>query len=311
MPAARRHSHDSRPSSRPALAGSTRQRGTRNLTVALGLTAGFAIVELAGGLWTHSLALLSDAGHMVGDCAALGISLFALQLARRPPTASKTFGYHRVEILAAFINGLGLWLIVGFIFAEAIQRFAEPPAVHSGGMTIIAAVGLLVNVTSLLVLHASRRTNLNLRAAFTHVLSDTLGSIGALAAGAVMLATGWYVADPLASVGIGLLILYNSWGIVRESVDILMQGTPRDIPLADVERCLCDIGGVQHVHDLHIWTLTSGRYRLSVHLVISREADPSRVIDAAQIRLRERFGIGHTTVQIDAESECPEEFRIH
>ncbi len=303
MLAATHHSHDSAPS--------PRRRGTRNLAVALGLTASFAVIELAGGLWTHSLALLSDAGHMLGDCTALGISLFALRLARRPPTASKTFGYHRVEILAAFINGLGLWLIVGLIFAEAVPRFAEPPAVHSGGMTVIAAMGLLVNVVSLLVLHSSRRANLNLRAAFTHVLSDTLGSIGALAAGAVMLATGWYVADPLASVGIGLLILYNSWGIVRESVDILMQGTPRDMQLADVERCLSDIGGVRDVHDLHVWTLTSGRYQLSAHLVISREADPPRVIDAAQRRLRERFGIRHTTVQLDPEDECPEEFRIH
>ena len=311
MPAATHHPDDSPPSSRRARTGSTRQHGTRNLTVALGLTAAFAIIEGVGGLWTHSLALLSDAGHMLGDCAALGISLFALQLAQRPPTASKTFGYHRVEILAAFINGLGLWLIVGLIFAEAVQRFAEPPAVHSGGMTVIAAVGLLVNVASLLVLHGTRETNLNLRAAFTHVLSDTLGSIGALAAGAVMLTTGWYAADPLASVGIGLLILYNSWGIVRESVDILMQGTPRDIRLADVEHCLCDIGGVRRVHDLHVWTLTSGRYQLSAHLVLSHEADPRGVIDAAQRRVRERFGIGHTTVQIDPEDECPEEFRVH
>jgi cobalt-zinc-cadmium efflux system protein len=305
------HSHTSHLSAHPSGTGAAPTRSTRHLAVALGLTAGFAIIELVGGLWTHSLALLSDAGHMFGDIVALTISLFALHLARRPPTASKTFGYHRVEILAAFVNGLGLWLIVGLIFHEALQRFAAPPPVRSAGMTAIAAAGLLVNVASLLVLHPSRQSNLNLRAAFLHVLSDALGSVGALVAGTVMLTTGWYVADPLASIGIGVLILYNSWGIVRESVDILMQGTPRDMRLEDVECCLLAIGGVRQVHDLHVWTLTSGRYLLSVHLVVDGDADPRQVIDSAQRSLWDRFEIGHATVQIEPEAECVEAFRPH
>jgi len=308
---ATRRSPLAHPSGTPGPTTHDRARATRNLQVALLLTGSYAVIEFVGGLWANSLALLSDAGHMVGDVVALGISLFALRLARRPPTASMTFGYHRVEILAAFVNGLGLWLIVGLIWHEAYQRFAAPPTVHSAGMTVVAAAGLVVNLASLLILRGSQADNLNARAAFTHVLSDTLGSVGALAAGVLMLSTGRYVADPLASVGIGLLILYNAWGIVRESVDILMQGTPRDVRLEDVEDCLCGIGGVRQVHDLHVWTLTSGRHLLSVHLVVSGQEDARLVIDAAQMRLRERFGIGHSTVQIDPEDECTEEFRVH
>jgi cobalt-zinc-cadmium efflux system protein len=266
---------------------------------------------LAGGILTNSLALLSDAGHMFADVAALAISLFAAHLSQLQPTASKTFGYHRVEILAAFVNGLALWLVVGLIFNEAYQRFHQPPVVHRVGMIIIAAVGLAVNVFSLRILRHSQAANLNVRAAFVHVVGDALGSIGALLAGVMMLLWGWYVADPLVSAGIGLLILYSSWGIVRESVDILMQGTPREMRLQDIEQCLLAIAGVREVHDLHVWTLTSGRYLLSVHLVVSPGDAMRPIIDAAQTQLRERFGIGHTTVQVDTGEECTEEFRAH
>ncbi len=286
-------------------------RNRRDLTITLVITATYCLVEVAGGVLTNSLALLSDAGHMFADVVALGISLFAARLSQLPPTASKTFGYHRVEILAAFVNGLALWLVVGLILHEAYQRFQSPPAVQSAGMITIAAVGLAVNLASLLVLRHSQAESLNVRAAFVHVLGDALGSVGALVAGVVMLTSGWYVADPLASVGIAVLILYSSWGIVRESVDILMLGTPREMRLEDVEQCLLGIDGVREVHDLHVWTLTSGRYLLSVHLVVSREDAARRIIDAAQTRLRERFGIGHTTVQVDPEDECTEEFRAH
>jgi cobalt-zinc-cadmium efflux system protein len=283
----------------------------RALATTLAITAIYCLVELAGGILTNSLALLSDAGHMFADVAALGISLFAARLSRLQPTASKTFGYHRVEILAAFVNGLALWLVVGLIFSEAYQRLHEPPAVRSLGMIVIAAVGLAVNVFSLQILRHSQAESLNVRAAFVHVLGDALGSIGALLAGVMMLVWGWYVADPLVSVAIGGLILYSSWGIVRESVEILMQGTPREMQLEDIERCLLTIEGVREVHDLHVWTLTSGRYLLSVHLVVSPGDATRPVIDAAQTRLRERFGIGHTTVQVDAGDECTEEFRAH
>jgi len=288
-----------------------REHDRRALAITLAITATYCLVEFAGGIATNSLALLSDAGHMFADVAALGISLFAARLSRLPATASKTFGYHRGEILAAFVNGLALWLVVGLIFHEAYQRFWDPPEVHSIGMIVIAAVGLVVNVMSLQVLRHSQAESLNVRAAFVHVLGDALGSIGALVAGVLMLVWRWYIADPLVSIGIGVLILYSSWDIVRESVDILMQGTPREMRLEEIERCLRGIDGVREVHDLHVWTLTSGRYLLSVHLVVSADDATRPVIDAAQMRLRERFGIGHTTVQVDAGEECTEEFRAH
>jgi len=283
----------------------------RDLTLALVVTAAYFVVELVGGMVTNSLALLSDAGHMFADVAALAVSLFAIRLAQLPPTNSKTFGYHRVEILVALANGLALWLVVGLIFQEAYRRILDPPTVRSAGMIAIAAVGLGVNLVSLMLLRGSHTESLNLRAAFVHVLGDALGSVGAIAAGVVMLAWGWYLADPLVSIGIGVLILYSSWDIVREAVDILMQATPRQMRLEDIEACLLTIDGVRQVHDLHVWTLTSGRYLLTVHLVVCRDDGPRAVIDAAQLRLRERFGITHTTVQVDPEDECTEEFRLH
>jgi cobalt-zinc-cadmium efflux system protein len=286
-------------------------RNRRDVAITLAVTATYCIVEFVGGLFTNSLALLSDAGHMFADVAALSISLFAMRLAQLPPTASKTFGYHRIEILAAFVNGLALWLIAGLIFNEAYQRLYLTPTVKSGQVIAVAGVGLVVNIASLWILRRSQGESLNVRAAFVHVLGDALGSIGAIVAGVVMLVSGSYVADPLVSVGIGVLILYSSWGIVRESVDILMQGTPRGMKLEDIEQCLLGVCGVRQVHDLHVWTQTSGMYLLSVHLVVDRDDAPRPIIDAVQARLRERFGIGHTTVQVDPEDECAEEFRAH
>jgi len=274
-------------------------------------TGSFCLVELIGGWLTNSLALLSDAGHMFADVAALAISLFALRLAQRPPTQTKTFGYHRIEILAAFVNGLGLWLIVGLIFHEAYLRLFDPPEVQSTRMIAIASAGLLVNLFSLLMLHRSQATDLNMRAAFVHVLGDALGSVGAVVAGVIMAATSWYQADPLVSILLGALILRSSWGIVRESVDILMMGTPRELNLTQIETYLLEIPGVSEVHDLHVWTMTSGVYQLTAHLVIHRNEEPGAIIDAAQTGLRDRFGITHTTVQLDPEAPCAEEFRAH
>lgn len=281
------------------------------LAIPFAVTATFCVVEFIAGWLTNSLALLSDAGHMLADVGALGVSLFAARVARLPPSEFKTFGYHRVEILAAFVNGLGLWLVVGLIWQEAYQRLFDPPPVQAQAMLGVAAAGLAVNLLSLALLRRGESQNLNVRAAFVHVLGDTLGSVGALIAGVVVLTTGAYIADPLVSVGIGLLILYSSWGIVRESVDILMQGTPREINLPEVERCLMDIGGVRQVHDLHVWTMASGKYQLTVHLVVDPSDAAGMVLDSAQNRLRDRFGITHTTVQVDPGDECPEEFRLH
>jgi cobalt-zinc-cadmium efflux system protein len=283
----------------------------RDLRLTLAITATYCVVEFAGGFLTNSLALLSDAGHMFADVGALGLSLFAIRLSQLPPNNRKTFGYHRVEILAALANALFLWVIVGLIFYEAYHRFLTPPLVKSSGMIAIASVGLGVNLASLLILRRSQSESLNVRAAFVHVLGDALGSVGAIVAGVAILLAGWYVADPLVSVGIGLLILYSSWEIITESVDILMQGTPRAMRLEDIEQCLLDIKGVRQVHDLHVWALTSGKYHVSVHLVVCGTDAPHAIIDAAQSQLRERFGIGHSTVQVDREVECAEEFHAH
>jgi cobalt-zinc-cadmium efflux system protein len=287
------------------------ERNRRDLTLTLAVTATYCVVELAGGIVTNSLALLSDAGHMFADVAALGLSLFAIRLAQLPPTSSKTFGYHRVEILAALVNALVLWVIVGLIVFEAYHRLRNPPLVHSAGMLAIAVVGLGINLFSMRVLHQSQTESLNVRAAFLHVFGDALGSAAVIVAGLAIWVADWQMADPLASAGIGLLILYSSWGIIRDAVDILMQSTPRDMRLEDVEECLRSIRGVQQVHDLHIWTLTSGKYQLSAHLVVGDGCDARAVIDAAQMQLLQRFGIGHTTVQVDPEVECAEEFRGH
>jgi cobalt-zinc-cadmium efflux system protein len=201
--------------------------------------------------------------------------------------------------------------MVGLIYHEAYLRLFEPPAVKAGPMIAVAVMGLAVNLASMWVLKRSQAESLNVRAAFVHVMGDALGSVGAIVAGIVMWVTNWYAADPLVSVAIGLLILYSSWGIVRESADILMQGTPREICLKDIEQCLLDIPCVHQVHDLHVWTMTSGMYLLSVHLVAGREDAVRPIIEAAHNRLRERFGIGHTTVQVDPEDECAEESRLH
>lgn len=286
-------------------------RNRRDLTITLVITAGYCLVEFAGGILTNSLALLSDAGHMFADVAALGLSLFAIRLAQMPPTASKSFGYHRVEILAALVNALFLWGIVALIFVEAYRRFLSTPQIKSAGMIAVASIGLGVNVASLLVLRRSQAESLNMRAAFVHVLGDALGSVGAVLAGIAIMLANWTVADPLVSVGIGLLILYSSWEIIRDAVDILMQGTPRGMRVDEVEECLLGIGGVRQVHDLHIWSLTSGRSHLSAHLVICAESEPHAIIDAAQTKLHEQFGIDHTTVQVDREVECAEKFRAH
>jgi cobalt-zinc-cadmium efflux system protein len=278
---------------------------------ALVLTAGFCLVEAAGGWWTQSLALLSDAGHMLSDVAALSISLLALWLAERPPTARKTFGYHRIEIVAAFVNGLAMWLVVGLIWHEAYRRFWQPPVVHTAGMLLVAAAGLGVNLAVMLLLRRSHRQSLNIRAAFLHVLGDALGSLAALFAAAAMRWGGWMRADSVASFAIGLLILYSSWEVIRESLDILMMGTPRELDLAEIDAYLRELPGVDDVHDLHVWTMTSGMYQLTAHLVVRSGAEARALLAEAQRGLRDRFGINHITVQLDPLDACDEEFRSH
>ncbi len=271
----------------------------RPLTLALALTGGYCIVEFIGGWLTNSLALFSDAGHMLSDVTAMGLSLFAAYIATLPVNSQKTFGYYRAEILAAFLNGLALWLIAGVIFREAYYRFFTPAEVHGKGMVIIASIGLVVNLISVWLLHGHHHTNLNLRGVFLHVIGDALGSLGAIVAGVLIMWTGWHWVDPVTSILIGLLILISSFDLVRESVDVLMQATPRHIDLEEVQRTLEAVEGVKRIHDLHVWTLTSNLFTLTAHAVVNGTHDQHALLDSLEKTIHDRFGIDHITIQLE------------
>ena len=275
------------------------QNGQSALKISLLLTSLFMIVEFFGGLFTNSLALMADAGHMLTDVAALGLSLFALWFSTRPATAKKTYGFLRVEILAAFLNGVTLVIISLVIFYEAYYRILNPPEVKSGVMLLIAALGLIINLMSAYFLHRSHLTNLNVRGAFIHVVGDALGSVGAIVAGLLMLFKNWYLADPLISIMVALLILYSSWQLVRDSVDILLEGTPTHIDLELVRSTLCKVEGVESIHDLHIWTLTSGVHAMSCHAVLCGKEDRHQVLEQLSAIVRSRFKVEHTTIQLE------------
>ncbi|HET8521879.1 MAG TPA: cation diffusion facilitator family transporter [Thermomicrobiales bacterium] len=292
------HHHDERANPRP-------------LAIALGITTVFLIVEIIGGLTAESLALLADAGHMATDVAALALSLFAIWLARRPATPRHSFGYLRAEILAAFVNAALLIVVTIFIFWEAIRRLTGPPEVRSGLMLIIAFAGLLANAASAAVLMrgGGHEHNLNTRGAFLHVVGDFLGSAAAIIAALIMLATGWYLADPILSAAIGALILWSAWRLLHESVLVLLEASPADIDVAAVRAALADLRGVAGVHDLHIWTVTSGLYALSGHVEITNDREWHDILlDAAHL-LRDRFGIAHITLQPEEPSRLPHSFR--
>jgi cobalt-zinc-cadmium efflux system protein len=286
-----------------------RHTETQRLKWALVLSAVYFFAELIAGFLTNSLALLSDAGHMLSDIGALSLSLFAFRMARRPATLSSTYGYHRIEILAALFNGLTLWLIVGVIFAAAYNRFSHPPVVESYGMMIVAALGLVVNLVAAAILHGGHRHNLNLRGAFLHVVSDAVGSVGAIVAGVVMWKTGWYLADPVIGVLISVLILFSSWSLVKDSLSVLMQAVPKGIRLEEVRQTIEAVEGVSAVHDLHIWAVTSDIFTLSAHAVVANGGDFHEVLNGIEDTLRERFNIEHTTIQLETESREEKEFK--
>jgi len=261
------------------------------------------VAEVVGGLLSHSLALVGDAGHMLVDSLALGISLVALRVAGRPATATRTFGYHRVEIMAALANGVILGLVAMYVFYEAYQRFRDPPEVQAGLMTAVAGVGLAANLGAMWLLRKSRRENLNLRAAFWHVFGDTVSSVGVIIGGAVIWATGWSMVDPIIAVVIGAIILWGAVRLVRESSDILLESVPKHIRMEDVAQAIATVPGVEDVHDLHIWTITSGIHALSAHLLIADQtvARSGEIARAVDRDLAERFGISHTTLQLECE----------
>jgi cobalt-zinc-cadmium efflux system protein len=287
----------------------TRHTETQRLQWALAISALYFIAELIAGFLTNSLALISDAGHMLSDVGALGLSLFAFRMAKRPATHHSTFGYHRVEILAALFNGLTLWFIVGVIFAAAYNRISHPPVVESFGMMIVAVLGLAVNVAAAAILHAGHRHNLNMRGAFLHVMSDAIGSVGAIAAGVIMLNTGWYLADPLISIFIGALILFSSWSLVKDSLSVLMQTVPKGIRLEDVRQTIESVDGVHKVHDLHVWAVTSDIFTLSAHAVVENGGDFHQVLNGIEATLKARFNIEHTTIQLETESREDKEYK--
>ena len=273
--------------------------GERGLRWVLGLTAAFMVAEFVGGLASNSLALLADAAHMLTDVGAVGLSLFALWFARRPPTPGKTYGWVRIEILVALLNATTLIVLAGFIFVEAWQRFSEPFEIRSGLMLAVASGGLVVNLIAAALLHRSAGESLNVRGAYLHVLGDLLGSVGAIAAAIVIMTTGWTLADPLISVFVGLLVLVSSWKLLRESVDILLESVPAHIDMLEVQRAIDEIPGVDNVHDLHVWTVTSGFLAMSGHAVVSAPAEHTRVLAEIHRRMVQRFGIRHVTVQLE------------
>jgi cobalt-zinc-cadmium efflux system protein len=279
----------------------SREGNKKGLLIALVITTGIMLLEFIGGLMTNSLALLSDSGHMLSDAGSLALSLAAMWIAGRAATSGKTFGYYRFEIVAALLNGITLFIIAAFIVYEAYERIFEPPTVAGGTMMFIAFIGLLANLLSAwaLINKGDVKDNVNLRSAYLHVLGDALGSVGAILAGAVMLFFEWYWADPVISVLVALLILKSAWGIISHTVHILMEGTPAGIDTQKVRASLESIPGVKNIHDLHIWTITSGMNSLSCHILIEDEEDDQLVLQKAIDLIGEQFHINHTTFQVE------------
>jgi len=275
--------------------------GMKNLTIALAITFCLLIVELVGGILTNSLALMTDALHMLNDSFALIFSLIAGWLAQRPITMKRTYGYRRAEVLAAFVNGIFLWIVVGFIFKEAYHRFQEPVEVQSLNMLVIAVLGLVANGISAITLSKSKDESLNIQAAFLHVLADTLGSLGAISAGIIMLFTGWYQADPLISVMIGVLIFLSSGKLIKESVNVLLEGVPSQVDVDEVTRRITEQEGVKAIHDLHIWCITPPKCLMSAHIVVKEGIDRRKLMTTLIDMLEEEFEIEHTTIQFEGE----------
>jgi cobalt-zinc-cadmium efflux system protein len=276
----------------------------QRLIVVLALTITYMIAEVVGGIMTNSLALLSDAGHMLSDVAALVLALAALWFAARPITTKKTYGYYRMEILAALANGVALVVISLMIFYEAVPRIQSPEEVDFRGLMLIASGGLAVNIISAWILHSAAEDNLNMRGAFLHVIGDALGSVGAIIAGVVIWQWGWTLADPAISVLMCLLIIWSAWHLIRESVNILLEGTPAHINIRAVIEAMHDVAGVEDVHDLHVWAISSGKDALSAHVTIDAGASHRAVLGALQQKLQKQFNIGHVTLQLETQDEA-------
>lgn len=281
-------------------------KNKKQLIIVLAMTSFYMFAEIIGGLWTGSLALLADAGHMLTDVGGLALALVAIKFAERPATPEKTYGYYRVEILAALTNAVVLIGISIYILYEAYERFKNPPEVQSVGMLVIASIGLIINIVGVLILRAGSKESLNMKGAYFEVLSDLLTSVGVIIAGIIMLTTGWYYADPIISAGIGLFIFPRTWALLKDAVGILLEGTPSDINIAALREVLENSEGVAGVHDLHVWSLTSGVNAMSVHAVLGKDEKYDEVLSRIHKNCLENFKISHVTVQIE-----PPDFAEH
>ncbi|MFW3171406.1 cation diffusion facilitator family transporter [Geodermatophilus sp. CPCC 206100] len=304
--------HDHGHGSGPATASAAHRR---RLAVVLGLTVAVMVAEVAGAVVSGSLALLADAGHMATDALGIGLALGAVTLAQRPPRGRRTFGWQRLEILAAVANGLLLLAVAGYVLVEAVRRLGEPPEIESGVMLAIAAAGLLVNLAGLALLHRGRGESLNVRGAYLEVLADALGSVAVIAAAVVIATTGWTAADTVASVAISALVLPRAWSLLREAVDVLLEAAPRGVDLDEVRAHILAVDGVVGVHDLHAWTITSGLPVLSAHVVVTDEAlqggHSGRVLDALCACLGGHFDVEHCTFQLEGAAHAGHEAPVH
>ena len=291
--------------------GTAGAKHARKLAWALAMTATYMVAEVVGGLWTGSLALLADAAHMLTDVGGLALALLAIRFAAREATPQRTFGYLRMEVLSALANAVVLLLLTVYILYEAYQRFLSPPEVLSGPMLVVAAIGLAVNLVSMWLLSSGSSESLNVRGAYFEVLSDMLGSIGVIAAALLMMWKGWVLADPIIGAGIGLFIVPRTWSLMSQVVHILMEGTPAGVDVGAIEKKLLTIPGAVAVHDLHVWTVTSGFDAMSCHFVVDDMSKRREALWEARRFMKEDFGIDHTTIQVEDEAMRAEETVLH
>jgi cobalt-zinc-cadmium efflux system protein len=282
-------------------AGAARQA----LGGALGLSGSVLVLEIAGALWTGSLALAADAAHMFADVGGLALALVATWIAARPPTPAKTYGYQRAEILAALLNSLVMMALAAIILYEAYHRLSEPRPVPGLPLLVIGGLGLCANAASMWLLRRDAHTSLNVRAAYLEVLGDALGSVGVLVAAVIILATGWTPIDSLVSVAIGLFMVARTWRLLTQVVNVLLEGTPPHLDVTEIDGAMRGVAGVRRVHDLHVWTLTSGREAMSAHVVVEDMGESERLLDELHRVLHARFGVDHTTIQLEREPQAP------
>ncbi|AQX06190.1 cation diffusion facilitator family transporter [Elizabethkingia meningoseptica] len=288
-------------STTPTQTVSASSKHKKNLLIVLSFSATYLIAEVVGGILTNSLALLADAAHMLTDVVGLLLAFIAIKIGERKANADKTFGYYRTEILAAVINAVVLLGISVYVLYEAYQRFQNPPEVQSKSMLIVAGIGLLVNIAGMLILRKDSGASLNMKGAYFEVLSDMLTSVGVMIAGVIMLTTGWYYADPLISAGIGLLIIPRTLRLLMEAIHVLLEGTPKDVDIQELRQSLVQIPGVKDLHDLHVWSLTSGVNAMSAHIISDQSIPHNQLLRILTDQATRNFKISHTTFQIEDE----------